>query len=82
MGRIHAAILRDDPRVRLAAIHDASPERAAESAAEFGAKAVATLDELWKLCDAVWVCAPNFRHGELALAAVAQNKHVFCEKPM
>ncbi len=32
-------------------------------------------------CDAVLVCAPNKTHTEIASAAVAAGKHVFCEKP-
>src|SRR5260370_41012511 len=32
--------------------------------------------------DAVYITAPNTRHVELALRALAAGKHVFCEKPM
>ncbi len=72
MGQVHAGILKADPRVHLAAIYDADPTRST----------VASLDDLWKKCEAVYIAAPNVRHGELALAAIAQGKHVFCEKPM
>jgi len=82
MGRTHAALLKQDPRAQLVAIYDASPARAAETAAEFGGRAVASLDELFRLSEAVFICAPNVRHGELALQAIAAGKHVFCEKPM
>jgi len=82
MGRIHAALLKQDPRAQLVAIYDASQTRAAETAAEFGGRAVASLDELFRLSEAVFICAPNVRHGELALQAIAAGKHVFCEKPM
>ncbi|HPX85473.1 MAG TPA: Gfo/Idh/MocA family oxidoreductase [Candidatus Hydrogenedentes bacterium] len=32
--------------------------------------------------DAVDICAPNDRHKEIALAAIAQGKMVLCEKPL
>src|SRR5580658_6541804 len=82
MGRTHAALLKQDPRAKLTAIYDASPARAAETAAEFGGQAVASLEELYRLSEAVYICAPNVRHGELALQTIAAGKHVFCEKPM
>jgi myo-inositol 2-dehydrogenase/D-chiro-inositol 1-dehydrogenase len=82
MGRIHAAILKQDPRAKITAFYDANTARAEEAAAEFGGKAVSSLEELWHLCEAVYICAPNVRHGELALQAIAARKHVFCEKPM
>ena len=82
MGRVHAGILKADPRARLAAIFDADRIRAAEAAAQFEAAAAGSLEEFWRCCDAVYIAAPNVRHGELALEAVKEGKHVFCEKPM
>ena len=32
--------------------------------------------------DAVYITAPNMLHEPLAIAAAAQNKHIFCEKPV
>lgn len=31
--------------------------------------------------DVVDICAPNFLHKEMALAAIAAGKHVYAEKP-
>jgi predicted dehydrogenase len=64
---------------------DASPELAAEKAKELGFSR-STGD--WKTLvndpdiDVVDICAPNFLHKEIALAAIAAGKHVYSEKPL
>jgi predicted dehydrogenase len=32
--------------------------------------------------DAVWICSPSSFHAEQIKACAANNKHVFCEKPI
>lgn len=32
--------------------------------------------------DVVDICTPNFLHKEIALAAIANGKHVYSEKPL
>ncbi|MDQ2695119.1 MAG: Gfo/Idh/MocA family oxidoreductase [Pseudomonadota bacterium] len=32
--------------------------------------------------DVVDICSPNFLHKEMALAAIAAGKHIYCEKPL
>lgn len=62
--------------------HDAA--RAAKTAAECGALAVADLAEIWrdKRIQAVIVCTETNRHEEVVLAAAAAKKHLFVEKPL
>lgn len=38
--------------------------------------------DLLKSSDAIYITTINARHASLALEALAQGKHVFCEKPM
>jgi myo-inositol 2-dehydrogenase/D-chiro-inositol 1-dehydrogenase len=72
---VHLTNLRRDDRVEIAAIYDVDPSRRGERPAE-------SFDELLDRSDAVYITAPNTRHVDLALRALAAGKHVFCEKPM
>ncbi len=69
---IHKNNLVLDERVEIVSTFDCDPSRG--DAASF--------DETLEKSDAVYITAPNTRHVELALLAVAAGKHVFCEKPM
>ncbi len=69
---IHKNNLVLDERVEIVSTFDCDPSRG--DAASF--------DETLEKSDAVYITAPNTRHVELALRAVAAGKHVFCEKPM
>jgi myo-inositol 2-dehydrogenase / D-chiro-inositol 1-dehydrogenase len=74
-GGVHAANLRGDERVEISAIFDADPARRSGIPA-------ASFHELLECSDAIYITAPNTRHAELALEALAAGKHVFCEKPL
>ncbi|MDR5861105.1 Gfo/Idh/MocA family oxidoreductase [Halomonas eurihalina] len=92
MGKAHAIALKAAPTVfslpafpvcdLLAEVDD---EQAARKARELGF-ARSTGD--WKALvedldvDVVDICAPNFLHKEMALAAIAAGKHVYAEKPL
>jgi predicted dehydrogenase len=83
--RIHLPALLAAPDVRLVAVYDADPARAAESAAAAGgdvavAPSVAAL--LSSGVDAVSVCTPNDSHVGYVLDAVAAGAAVLCEKPL
>lgn len=81
VGGIHAAILANDPRVKLQSFFDVTSTRAQAMAARFGARAVECAEDLLQQCDAVFVCTPNTTHEEVALQVLNAGKHVFCEKP-
>ena len=82
IGGVHAGILARDERVRIAAVYDVDIERAQRLARSSGAEVSPGVEELIKTSDAVYITTPNTKHTELARAAVAAGKHIFCEKPM
>ncbi|MEF2838397.1 MAG: Gfo/Idh/MocA family oxidoreductase [Oscillospiraceae bacterium] len=69
---------------KLLGFYDINQERAAALAEQYGGTAYATVEELLANpdIDAVSVCAANFAHAELTIAALNAGKHVLCEKPM
>ena len=81
----HAPAWKSDERAEIVAVCDILPDRAKELAKDFFPKAATTTDyrELLKRkdIDAVDICTPNDLHSEIAIAAFAAGKHVFCEKP-
>ena len=81
IGNVHGRIYSRDERAEIAALFDVIPERAERTAKTIGGKVCTSRDELLERCDAVLVTAPNKTHKEIALAAIAAGKHVFCEKP-
>ncbi len=81
VGNVHGRIYSRDERTEIAALFDIVPERAARTAKTIGGKVCTSREELLENCDAVLVTAPNKTHKDIALAAIAAGKHVFCEKP-
>ena len=69
---------------KLLGFYDINQARAAALAEQYGGTAYATVEELLANPDihAVSVCAANFAHAELTIAALNAGKHVLCEKPM
>ncbi len=92
MGKCHAlafrtvpAVFPDVPRPRLELLADVEPA-VAEAAARIFGFARWTTD--WRALiadpavDLVAITTPNFLHQEMAMAAIAADKHVYCEKPL
>lgn len=82
IGGVHAGLLVRDERVRVAAVFDVDGPRAEQLARAVGAEVARSHEELMESVGAVYITTPNTKHTELAIAAAAQGKHVFCEKPM
>jgi myo-inositol 2-dehydrogenase / D-chiro-inositol 1-dehydrogenase len=81
IGNVHGRIYSRDERTEISALFDIVSERAERTAKTIGGKVCSSREELLENCDAVLVCAPNKTHKEIALQAIAEGKHVFCEKP-
>ncbi|MFK0274092.1 Gfo/Idh/MocA family protein [Ensifer sp. NPDC090286] len=93
MGRAHAAAFENATRIfgtdpatlKIAAVADVNESAAKEFAERFGVERH-TSD--WRSVvndpdiDVIDITTPNDVHPEIALAAIAAGKHVYCEKPM
>ncbi len=93
MGRAHAAafenvtrIFGPEPaRLEIVAVADASEAAARDFSARF---AVSHWTTDWRevvgdpAIEVIDIATPNHLHPEIALAALAAGKHVYCEKPM
>lgn len=80
----HLRALAGLPEVEIVAVADAQPERAEETATQYGARAYGdglTLLETEDL-DAVWLCVPPFAQGALEAAAIDRRLPFFVEKPL
>ncbi|MCB1702767.1 MAG: Gfo/Idh/MocA family oxidoreductase [Halioglobus sp.] len=92
MGKAHAVALHAAPTVFglhtelvCELLADVTQERAREKAAELRfRRSTGDWRELVRDpdVDIVYICTPNHLHYEMAMAALANGKHVFCEKPL
>lgn len=79
---VHASILARDQRVQINAVYDVRRKRAEQLARSAGANVAHSVAEVLATCDAIYITTPNTQHTKLAVLAVEEGKHVFCEKPM
>ena len=80
----HAQVLRElGDRVELVAVVDVHPDRATALASAYGARPFGSLAEALAAVpvDAVSVCTPTGRHGQVAIEALDAGLHVVIEKP-
>ncbi len=93
MGQAHSRSYRNIPayfpergiRPKLVAVADTVPARTALAVGNFGfERGTADWRELMDdaAIDVIDITAPNGMHQELAEAAAAAGKHIFCEKPV
>jgi predicted dehydrogenase len=84
ISRWHANALSEIPDARLIGVYDVIPERADAIASEFGARSLASLDELLSRddIDVVCVTTPSGLHAEVGIKAALAGKHVVVEKPI
>lgn len=82
MGRNHARVYALLENAELAAVYDADPARAAAVAAEFGTRAVASLEELADACEVASVAVPTVAHREIGCRLMEAGVHVLMEKPI
>ena len=81
----HLPALQKLEDVKLAALCDRDPEKAARVAQKFGVPASYTrFEELLAddAIDAVDITTPNYLHAPMAVAALEAGKHVLCERPL
>lgn len=81
-GFVKRILARGDCSVEYVYDHDSA--RAAASAEQLGASAIATPQATWDdpSVAAVVICSETNRHEDLVLAAAAAGKHLFVEKPL
>jgi phthalate 4,5-cis-dihydrodiol dehydrogenase len=87
LGRAFTLMLpafQRDPRIELLAAANPGREARERFAAEFGARAYPTFDELCADPDveAIYIATPHELHAEHACAAARAGKHMLVEKPM
>ncbi|BFU63536.1 Gfo/Idh/MocA family protein [Rodentibacter abscessus] len=92
IGRCHAIAYAQAPTVfNLEAklereyLAEITPELAAQKAKEFGFnRSTGNWFDIVQdpNIDVIDICTPNFLHKEIALAAIAHGKHIYCEKPL
>lgn len=80
MGGHHARVYSELPGAELVGVTDVDEERAAETAAEHGTRAMGR-SELLDAADVVSVAVPTAYHYETVLDCIEHGVHVLVEKP-
>ncbi len=83
IGKIHAENVVNHPNAQLVGLHDPFKENADQLSQKLGSPQMSP-DEIFasKEVDAILVCSATDTHAELIEKAVANGKHIFCEKPI
>lgn len=80
----HAPEYSTNPDVVIGGFFDRDRSRAEQMVALYGGQVYDSYETMLEdeTIDAVSVCAPNFLHAPVSVAALKKGKHVLCEKPM
>jgi len=81
-GRNHARVYREIQGAELVGVYDKNSERAAEVATEFQTRALASLEALRGVVDAVSVAVPTVEHSAIGCRLMELGLDVLVEKPM
>lgn len=81
LGRMHIKNLIDIPEVDLVGFYDSDKRRSIQISKEFGGKAFNSIELLLEHCDGISIVVPTVAHYDVALKAIKNKVHVFCEKP-
>jgi predicted dehydrogenase len=82
IGKNHARLYAELSSGRFTAIYDTDRAAAEARAAEFGVKAVASLEEFAAEVDAASIATPTSTHFEIARELLSRGKHLLVEKPI
>src|SRR5271155_5218440 len=82
IGKNHARIYSDLPRVEFSAIFDTNPETAKLVSDQYGAKPVTDLSEFAELVDVATVATPTPDHYDIGKFLLTKGKHLLIEKPI
>lgn len=83
IGKVHAASLAKNPKVKLVAVVDVHEPSAKALAEQYGAK-VFSQDEVFADASikAILICSATNTHADLIEAGARRDKVIFCEKPI
>ncbi len=82
MGRLHARVYSQMPRVKVMGVYDASEDAAAAVADEFAVPLAKTLGQLLESVDAVTIAVPTKYHLEMAQQCIPRKIACLIEKPL
>ena len=82
IGKNHARLYAELPSAEFTAIYDTDRAVAEQRAAQFGVKAVASLEEFAEQIDAASIATPTSTHFEIGRELLARGKHLLVEKPI
>jgi predicted dehydrogenase len=82
MGRLHARVYSQMPRVEVVGVFDASADAAAAVADEFALPAASTLEQLLQKANAVTIAVPTRYHLNIAEQCISRKIACLIEKPL